>query len=98
MRRETRWQQNTESSEEADESQKVPVFVKRFQEAETAIKRFELEKVAKFAPWKTDKAFGKGFSSYLCLITQFFTRNLDQASMLSQLLVILISQSFLTVS
>ena len=55
-------QQNNESSEEADESQKTPVFVKRFQEAETVITRFEFEMVAKFASWKTDKSFGKGIS------------------------------------
>ena len=38
------------------------MFVKRFQEAETVITRFEFEMVAKFASWKTDKSFGKGIS------------------------------------
>ena len=71
-------QQNTESSEEADESQKTPVFVKRFQEAETVIKRFELETVAKFASWKTDKAFGKGISSCSCQLHTFLIRNLGR--------------------
>ena len=60
VKRENRWHlQNTESSEEADESQKTAVFVKRFQEAETGIKRFELGTGRSLLPGRKTKLLEK---------------------------------------
>ena len=48
-----------QASEVEVEDQEIPLFVKTFQEAEKIIKCYELREVARFASWKSDKAFAK---------------------------------------